>query len=40
VNGGLYWPERSAVDNTTRKPLLLFQLSGSFLLRHAQRTFL
>jgi hypothetical protein len=28
------------VATTTRKPVLLFQLSGLFLLRTAQRTFL
>jgi hypothetical protein len=28
------------VDNTTRKPMFLFLLSGLFLLRLAQRTFL
>jgi len=25
------------MENTTRKPTLLFQLSGMFLLRYAQR---
>ena len=28
------------VETTTRKPMLLFLLSGLFLLRYAQRTFL
>jgi hypothetical protein len=28
------------MDNTTRKPMLLFQLSGSFLLRYEQRALL
>ena len=39
ASAGQFRRERN-VDNTTRKPMLLLRLSGLFLLRLAQRTFL
>ena len=40
VKSQLYWPGYKAMDTTTRTPILSLKLSGTFLLRTAQRAFL